>query len=463
MNLIAIAGLSCSITAFLLVIFSFLAGRKKLYFLIALFHMGVGFWGLGAFLAASAQSPTDALYGWKLGFTGGYFIAPIFFHLVISLSAKKGKIFVILGYLQAIVFSLLTWSGNMAGNLRQIFGVHYLEASSTMIFAIVIYSCLVIFSYVLLFSFIKNSTGLKNWQAKCVAVAFFFGFTGGSTTLLPIFHIDAIYPIGNFGVFISATILTYMVLREKVFDLERFAEDIHREKLAMIGTLTQSLNHEIKNSLYIIQGNARTFLEYDKAGIYEKDKNLEKARSIIQISGEQVTRIFEIIKRFAAFSRVKVSFELESINVKDLKNILATVYTLASHAIRQMGIKFIVSLPENLPVFKADPRYLEQVLFNLVMNACQILRKNGEIEISGKASEGEVLISVKDNGPGIKKEDMKKIFSPFYTNKVGGTGLGLFISQQLLQKNGAKINLHSELGKGAEFILEFQTSPAKQI
>ena len=124
-------------------------------------------------------------------------------------------------------------------------------------------------------------------------------------------------------------------------------------------------------------------------------------------------------------------------------------------------IEFAQNIPTDLPPLKVDRRHLEEILFNLIVNACQALKAvprdtaKSKIEISAAQQNGHINIAISDNGPGIPSDRLKKIFEPFFTTKEEGTGLGLYIVKQLVEKNSGKIFVQSECGKGTVFSLKF--------
>jgi two-component system NtrC family sensor kinase len=102
----------------------------------------------------------------------------------------------------------------------------------------------------------------------------------------------------------------------------------------------------------------------------------------------------------------------------------------------------------------ADPKQMEQVIYNILLNAIQAMEgRGGIVEIKSEALDGSVEVSIKDNGPGIPKEHLSRIFEPFFTTKpVGkGTGLGLSICAEILKKHSSNIRVESEMGKGTKF------------
>lgn len=108
-----------------------------------------------------------------------------------------------------------------------------------------------------------------------------------------------------------------------------------------------------------------------------------------------------------------------------------------------------------IPKVKCYPNMLNQVFTNILVNACQAIDRSGRIVITTEFENKTLIVKIKDNGKGIPKENLNKIFTVGYTTKgVGvGTGLGLAISQKIIDKHGGKIKVNSEVGVGTEFII----------
>jgi len=108
-------------------------------------------------------------------------------------------------------------------------------------------------------------------------------------------------------------------------------------------------------------------------------------------------------------------------------------------------------------LIKADPKQIEQVLINLITNSIQALQstENPEITIKSDKINDEVLISILDNGCGIETDIIDEIFTPFFSTKDAGSGIGLSLSRQIMRMHGASISVRSEKNKGSVFILKF--------
>ena len=118
------------------------------------------------------------------------------------------------------------------------------------------------------------------------------------------------------------------------------------------------------------------------------------------------------------------------------------------------GIRITAALSPKIPSVVVDPQRIRQALMNILLNAKQVLGKDGRIEVSAAVgSQGEVRISVRDNGPGIPISDREKIFHIFFSTKGGGTGMGLPIARRILESHGGSLEVDSTPGHGTCFVL----------
>lgn len=137
----------------------------------------------------------------------------------------------------------------------------------------------------------------------------------------------------------------------------------------------------------------------------------------------------------------------------DLTDFLHSVLSSLTPMLRYLNITLKSEISKELPGLSADKTKLRQAILNIARNACEAVEENGEIKISAFSSGNEVLISIADNGCGIKKEDMDSLFEPFVTHKKEGTGLGLPISRQIIQAHGGSISVDSVPGRGSCFTI----------
>ncbi len=223
---------------------------------------------------------------------------------------------------------------------------------------------------------------------------------------------------------------------------------LRQERLAVLGQLAGGVGHELRNPLSVIL-NATYYLKLTQPQVDEK------TRHYFGMIDEEARRAEKIVNDLLDFARVP-SVNQEAVPVPGL------VARVLSRYPAPPSIKVTHELPADLPSLFVDPRHAEQVLGNLVQNACQAMEAGGKLEISAKevkgrkpkqADAGMVAISVKDSGSGIPPENMKKLFEPLFTTKLKGIGLGLAVCRQLAEANGGRIEVQSQPGKGSTFIL----------
>ncbi len=219
---------------------------------------------------------------------------------------------------------------------------------------------------------------------------------------------------------------------------------IQSEKLASLGQLASGMAHEIHNPLTIISGEAQLYLERFKG----KDPNVDGVlKSII----EECQRAADITRRILRFAKPAP----QDLVPLDLKATIEESLTLAGYQVRMEKIQSEVAVQPTLPKVRGNQNQLQEVLLNLILNACQAMgEKGGRLQVRAEASNGAyVQLQVADNGPGIPTNKLLKIFDPFFTTKQTGTGLGLFVTQRIVKAHGGTIEVSSTEGQGACFTI----------
>jgi len=219
---------------------------------------------------------------------------------------------------------------------------------------------------------------------------------------------------------------------------------IQSEKLASLGQLASGMAHEIHNPLTIISGEAQLYLERFKG---QDGKVDEVLKSII----EECQRAADITRRILRFAKPAPS----DLAPLDLKTTIEETLTLAGYQVRLEKVERIVSVPAELPKVRGNQNQLQEVILNLILNACQAMgEQGGKLMLRAEvAQDAFVTLRVADTGPGIPAGKLVKIFDPFYTTKQTGTGLGLFVSQRIVKAHGGTIEVESREGKGACFTI----------
>ena len=219
---------------------------------------------------------------------------------------------------------------------------------------------------------------------------------------------------------------------------------IQTEKMASLGTLTAGVAHELNNPLNNIYTSLQILLEELEEG------DLEYQRFLLTEAEKQVERARDIIKALLEFSRERI-FELKETN---LSKLISKTISLIKPEI-PAEVKVNVKVPEDL-IVKIDANKIQQVLINLLMNAILAMNGKGILSIEADSiNESKFFIKVSDTGIGIPKENLSKIFDPFFTTweKSTGSGLGLSVSKDIIQKHGGAIEVESEVGKGTTFTI----------
>jgi signal transduction histidine kinase/iron only hydrogenase large subunit-like protein len=218
---------------------------------------------------------------------------------------------------------------------------------------------------------------------------------------------------------------------------------IQSEKLASIGQLAAGVAHELNNPL----GTITLFGSMLKKDLPENEKWGKDIDLIIQEAG----RAAKIVKDLLSFSReTKLKPGLVNVN-----SIIEEAVSLLTERSLFRNIQVVQELDASVPATFADPDLLKQVFFNIILNGAQAMEGNGVLTIRTQSkNEGNMIhIQIEDTGWGISEDDRSRLFDPFFTTKEKGTGLGLALVYGIVSKHQGTIDVESELGKGATFII----------
>jgi len=213
------------------------------------------------------------------------------------------------------------------------------------------------------------------------------------------------------------------------------------EKLAAIGTLAASIAHEvnnpleaIKNSLFLLQSSI------------DKESNAR----FMGIALKETERVSHIIRQMLGFARRSGGIEWVNVNL-----LIEDTLALVGKKLQHSGIKVINALDTSLPAIRAYPDQLRQVLLNLILNAQQAIETSGIIRIRTSqwnlAAQPSVAVEINDSGVGISEEILARIFEPFFSMRRDGTGLGLWVTQNIVRQHGGSIEVRSTKQEGTTF------------
>ncbi len=228
---------------------------------------------------------------------------------------------------------------------------------------------------------------------------------------------------------------------------------VHAEKMSAIGQLAAGVAHEIRNPLNIIEG-ARYYL----STYMVNHENAETVGEYLDYIKQEIDRTNRLIDSLLKFSKAEPPY-FEKV---DINAVLDNVVILVRKQLSDNNVNLSTKLDPGIPMIMADPNQLWQVFINIILNAIQAMPKGGSLVVetslgysdSGPAPSRNVCITFEDTGVGIAKEDITRIFDPFFTKKDMGTGLGLSIAYKIIEKHSGRIIVSSEKDKGTVFTIE---------
>lgn len=227
-----------------------------------------------------------------------------------------------------------------------------------------------------------------------------------------------------------------------------------RDRLAALGQMAAGLAHEIRNPLGAIKGAAQ-FLQ-PVAGLHSSDVGTSGGtKEFLDIIVEEVNRLNKIVSQFLDYAR-PYRGEQRPLDVND---VVRKTLQLFSKEHEAQSIEVVSNLSEGLPPVRADAEQLLQVFLNLSLNALQAMGRGGHLFVSTSirratwrgAAAAFLEVRFRDTGAGIPPNDLKNLFIPFFTTKEKGTGLGLPISQRIIENHGGTIEVRTQPGAGATF------------
>jgi len=243
---------------------------------------------------------------------------------------------------------------------------------------------------------------------------------------------------------------------KKELDIYHFNQMERADRLASIGEMAAGIAHEIKNPLTGI-ASAITIINDDYP---PSDPRKEILGEVL----EQVKRLDKAVNDLLFFGKPTHPEP----TCTDLNGVLRKTILFASQHRGSKGgrIEKVLNLQEDLPPVYVDPKQMQQVFLNLILNAIQAMKEGGVLTIDTAVVELDsgrrVRVSIGDTGPGIPEQILGKIFTPFFTTKAQGTGLGLAICQKLVEQQGGIIGVKSEDGKGTIFHIDLPATSTEE-
>ena len=210
---------------------------------------------------------------------------------------------------------------------------------------------------------------------------------------------------------------------------------IKSSALQAMGEMVATISHEIRNPLGIIKGTAERLSKK-----YNKDQD-----ELFGFIPEEVNRLNEILTGYLEFASLEPKRKEE-----DLVSFLNKTIGQIRNEFSKQNVTIELETDDNLPKVKINPVGIRQVIINLLMNAKEAIAQDGHIKIKLQSQKDFVHIEIEDNGRGIKKKDLKQIFTPFFSTKPKGSGLGLYVVKKIVEEHEGSVSIQSEVGKGTK-------------
>jgi nitrogen fixation/metabolism regulation signal transduction histidine kinase len=264
----------------------------------------------------------------------------------------------------------------------------------------------------------------------------------------------------DFSLTIQSTELRIRSSSVKLVTLQNIQTELQRQELDAWQNLTRVLRHEIMNSITPISSltsTLREILDHDlikKVGCYElKDEGADDLREGLVTIESRSRGLIKFIDAYREYT----SLPTPRFRMVRLKDMIEKVVQLMRPELKKTHIQLEYSCEPDYITIQADEEMIEQVLINLVKNALEALAQtlNGKIEVRGSVVDHAVIVEVIDNGPGIIKEALSKIFIPFFTTKKTGSGIGLSLSRQIMQMHNGNLVVDSKPNERTVFTLRF--------
>ncbi|MCU0411827.1 MAG: ATP-binding protein [Bacteroidetes bacterium] len=214
------------------------------------------------------------------------------------------------------------------------------------------------------------------------------------------------------------------------------------EKLASIGRLASGVAHQVNNPLHGIRACLYA--------IEKEPENTGQTREYLGLIGEAIANIEAVVQKLLGFARQQPAQG----SMIDISASARKVASLVDVRLREKSVRLALDLPEGLPPVAIDHQLFQEVVMNLLLNSFDAVGQRGTIAVTtGVHGADAVFLAVRDNGVGIQPEDLDRIFEPFYTTKdIGqGTGLGLSVSQSIIEQHGGTLLVQSAMGQGSTF------------
>jgi nitrogen fixation/metabolism regulation signal transduction histidine kinase len=227
---------------------------------------------------------------------------------------------------------------------------------------------------------------------------------------------------------------------------------VQAERVAAWRELARRLAHELKNPLFPLQLTIENMLRAKQSSPEQFEEVFRESAATLLA---EISNLKAIVGRFSEFSKMPQP-QLQRVQVNEMVRGVVQLFQAQLQAPGRARIECALDLDQKLESIAADPELLHRALSNLVLNALDAMPHGGTLTMRTRRDEGRVRIEVADTGSGLTPEECERIFTPYYTSKQHGIGLGLAIVQSVVSDHGGTISVRSEPGRGTTFVIELQ-------
>ncbi len=229
------------------------------------------------------------------------------------------------------------------------------------------------------------------------------------------------------------------------------------ERVAAWRELARRLAHELKNPLFPLQLTVENLTKAKRLGPQEFEEVFRESTTTLLA---EITNLKTIIQRFSDFSKMPKP-QLQNVNLNEAVQRVQALHE-AQIAAMSKPFRLAISVAQPAPLVLADPELLHRVLSNLVLNAIDAMPEGGTITVRTREEAGRGVVEVSDTGVGLTPEERDRLFTPYYTTKSHGTGLGLAVAQSVISDHNGSIVVQSEPGRGTTFIIHLPKAKATE-
>ncbi|MFD1778275.1 ATP-binding protein [Fredinandcohnia salidurans] len=343
------------------------------------------------------------------------------------------------------IFVALLYTGFFQGIavILIMLGYLLLLGDSKVFFSIVNYAIIIFIFYFLLK---KYHSLLLNKKLIVLSIIYSFIVITRAIVIVKYNQIDQLLIMILFSIVTWITLLLVVLIIENLKQQILLQRELRRsEKMNVVSQLAASVAHEVRNPLTTVNG----FLQ-----LISRDDNItDKQRNYIDITLSELNRAQSIINDYLSLAKPNNS-NTQLVNISE--ELSKTVELMTSYTnIQSIEVETFI---EDSLYINGNKDEIKQVLINIIKNAIEAIGNDGLLQINAFAKEQDIIVKITDNGPGMTKEQLSKIGTPFYSTKDKGTGVGLTICFQIIEQLKGSIYVESTVGKGTSFLIKLPTS-----